>query len=377
MHRLPERPWPHDLPCRLRPPAPDGLLCAQLGPVAPGLAEGRYDPVQDRVVLYDGTRLEHYFAAYLRDAGAGRLAPAFPPADADAIAAAGPGEAEDLILAAFPRQGLCAWPPPIALREPPPPAAARRLRRLAALTGRGLRWPGEPALAPLPVRPLDLFHRRAAEGPPAFVLLAAAVKVLHPLAAQALSFLPAPIALGLGLSLALALTILAAWFLFPVTMILFLQPVLDPLSRRAEARVLGWEPPAGGRGFVRDLADSLHTAARILLLQVLGLGLTLALTPVGLGPLAGLALSSWLAGFGWFDYPLARRGLSYGAKASWVRRNWAAAAGLGLAFQLSLLIPFFNLFLSAPAAAVAAGTLYFRLPPPAPPPGPAGARAVG
>jgi hypothetical protein len=44
-----------------------------------------------------------------------------------------------------------------------------------------------------------------------------------------------------------------------------------------------------------------------------------------------------------------------------LRHNWAVALGFGLGFQVGALIPFFNILLLAPTAAVSASMLYLRM----------------
>lgn len=161
--------------------------------------------------------------------------------------------------------------------------------------------------------------------------------------------------------LALLLTLVTGFFLFPVLIMLFLFPVLDPLSRLAEAEALGFEPPPHPRGPIADFWDSLDTGARILVFQfvawIVCLPLTIFVSPIGL-PLAMLA-SAFFAGFSWIDYPASRRGLRFREKWALAKRHWALLTGFGLAFLLGLLIPFFNLCIVGPAGAVGAADLWF------------------
>ena len=43
-----------------------------------------------------------------------------------------------------------------------------------------------------------------------------------------------------------------------------------------------------------------------------------------------------------------------------MRKNWARALGFGLAFNVGMLVPFFNILFLGPATAVAVSLLYFR-----------------
>jgi uncharacterized protein involved in cysteine biosynthesis len=58
--------------------------------------------------------------------------------------------------------------------------------------------------------------------------------------------------------------------------------------------------------------------------------------------------------------PAARRGLDFAAHLRDLRWNWARALGFGIGCQLGLAVPFLNVLLLAPAAAVGAAVLHFR-----------------
>ena len=86
----------------------------------------------------------------------------------------------------------------------------------------------------------------------------------------------------------------------------------------------------------------------------------LLLTLTGVGALLSLVVAAMLNAIVWFDIPLARRGYGLRARLRVLRRNWAAALGFGLAFQLALPLLPFSLLLLTPAATVAVSSLYFR-----------------
>ncbi|MEZ5990173.1 MAG: EI24 domain-containing protein [Planctomycetota bacterium] len=161
------------------------------------------------------------------------------------------------------------------------------------------------------------------------------------------------------------LTLLLTFLLFPVVLSLFLGPVLDPLARLAERDALGFEPPGSTRGFWEETWDAVDTGARVFVLELLVLVVCLPLGFLAVGIPVGLALGSFLAGMAWLDYPMTRRGLTFGQKLASCRRNWALTTGLGAGFLLACLIPFFGMLLAGPAAAVAAGALYVDFEPPA------------
>jgi uncharacterized protein involved in cysteine biosynthesis len=184
---------------------------------------------------------------------------------------------------------------------------------------------------------------------------------INPLIERFLTILPEPFIFTTGIVFSVLLTLVAAWFLFPVLLAVFLLPFLDPISRIAEKEVLGFPPPGSSRSILADLWDSLETTARIFFWQILGLTLTLALSFTGIGLILGILLGAFLAGYSFLDYPMARRGMNGKEKTKFVLSHWSYVLGLGLGFEIGLLIPFFNLFLSTPAAAVASSRIFLKI----------------
>ncbi|GEM_PF-6249290 len=164
MHRKDPGAWPHPLPCRLKPRRDDGIRHFVLGDLVPGLAEGWYDPVLDRVTMYDGTLLQAFFEAYLEDPGP--IAPP-EPGRTGVLSCRTPEEAWEALRAAPHRQGIREWPPPLLLSAGAafPESELRALEVFAGLLGRPLLLPEEaPRRFPLggealPVRSFDLFRR--------------------------------------------------------------------------------------------------------------------------------------------------------------------------------------------------------------------------
>jgi hypothetical protein len=56
-----QKSWPHSIPCRIQDGENPDLFIMTLGDVDTALAQGTFDPVQDRVTLTDGTVKEHYY----------------------------------------------------------------------------------------------------------------------------------------------------------------------------------------------------------------------------------------------------------------------------------------------------------------------------
>ena len=74
----------------------------------------------------------------------------------------------------------------------------------------------------------------------------------------------------------------------------------------------------------------------------------------------GILFSAYLNALVWFEIPVLRRGYGWKYRRQIVKKNWARALGFGLAFNLGLLVPFFNFLFIGPATAVASSALYFR-----------------
>jgi len=162
-------------------------------------------------------------------------------------------------------------------------------------------------------------------------------------------------------ALALALAIITLALFGPLVIEVVTGPFLDPLADTTE-RLLGgpgmqpvhktaWASVANGAGiFVQTLLLQVVVFIPCLLLSFCGVGLALAF---GLGAFVNALL--------WFEIPFTRRGDNTRTRLAVLRHNWARALGFGLAIQIGLFIPLFNLFFLAPAAIVTASTLYLHL----------------
>ncbi|HMF43611.1 MAG TPA: EI24 domain-containing protein [Polyangia bacterium] len=154
-----------------------------------------------------------------------------------------------------------------------------------------------------------------------------------------------------------------------VVLFLIAQPLLlsvfaDSLSERVERAVVGTAPTvplltSTGRALVHGLLKLVLYGIAL----VVGLGLT-AVTG-GLGSLIGIALGGLSLAYDGFDYPLARRGVSFGGKWAFLARNPGLTIGYGVGATVLYLIPF-AVFVAAPFAAVGATLAYIDTEKPAP-----------
>ncbi len=160
------------------------------------------------------------------------------------------------------------------------------------------------------------------------------------------------------------------WFILVVLtgvsgVVLFLvaQPLVsalfsDRLSERIERQVRGTAPTE------KFLASAGRAVAHGLLKLVLyGLAMlaafALSIWTAGIGAIAGLALAGLFIAYDGFDYPLSRRGASFGGKWAYLARNPGQTIGFGAGATLLYLIPF-ALFVAPPFVAAGATLAYME-----------------
>jgi len=152
------------------------------------------------------------------------------------------------------------------------------------------------------------------------------------------------------------MTVVGSVVLFLIAQPLLLAVFSDQLSERVERDVLGKAHTvpfltSTGRALVHGLLKLVLYGIAL----VVGLGLT-AVTG-GLGSLIGIALAALSLAYDGFDYPLARRGASFGAKWAFLARNPGLTIGYGVGATVLYLIPF-AVFVASPFAAVGATLAY-------------------
>ena len=160
--------------------------------------------------------------------------------------------------------------------------------------------------------------------------------------------------------LAFVLALVALLALGPILVQLVIGPFLDPIADVTEKLCGGEAMRAQPVGAVRSLLLSTKITLQVFAAQLVLLLPLLLLSFCGFGLVVAMILSALFHALAWLDVPCARRGLGLQERLALVRRNWARALGFGLAIQLGLLVPFFNLLLLAPTAAVGITLVYLR-----------------
>jgi CysZ protein len=143
---------------------------------------------------------------------------------------------------------------------------------------------------------------------------------------------------------------------------ILLQPLLsavfcDRLSEVVEKRVRGNVPVVP---LLTSIAKALaHGLLKLALYAVaFGVGLVLTATPLlGIGTLVGVGLGAIFLAYDGFDYPLARRNATFGAKWAYLAKHPALTVGYGLGTYVLYLVPL--AFLVAPPFSAVGATLVF------------------
>lgn len=159
---------------------------------------------------------------------------------------------------------------------------------------------------------------------------------------------------------ALVLTAVVVVFVGPAVIQTLTVPFVDPLADAVEKMVGGPGLCAVERSPWRSLRVNVRASAQVLAMQIAVLVPCLLLSFCQLGLLLALLVAAFLGALLWFEIPFARRGYTIEQRIRIVRHNWARALGFGIALQLGLCIPFFNILLLGPTAAVAVTMTYLH-----------------
>ena len=161
---------------------------------------------------------------------------------------------------------------------------------------------------------------------------------------------------------------LVAYYLWLMLTSLVTAPVKDALSELVEARRTGKPgPPFTLGALLAEVGRTLRVEGGKLLLYAAVMlplyGLSFAVPVVGqvLLTIVGWYFTSLFLAFDYLDWPMARRGWGFRARARALgRSNRAVALGFGTACWLLLLVPFLNVLL-IPGAVVAGTNLFVDL----------------
>jgi uncharacterized protein involved in cysteine biosynthesis len=152
------------------------------------------------------------------------------------------------------------------------------------------------------------------------------------------------------------LTLISGVVLFVVAQPIASAVFSDRLSERVERELRGAAPApkllaSAGLALAHGLLKLVLYAFAMLV------GFVLSLWTAGVGALAGILLSAIFLAYDGFDYPLSRRGVTFGGKWAYLALHPAQTLGFGLGATLLYLIPF-ALFVAPPFVAAGA-TLAF------------------
>jgi uncharacterized protein involved in cysteine biosynthesis len=160
-----------------------------------------------------------------------------------------------------------------------------------------------------------------------------------------------------------SLLFIAATALGAIVLFVIFQPLLgaifsDVLSERVERRVGAQVPP--GRFFASSARALGHGVLKLVLYAMaLLVGLTVSLTTAGMGGAVGVALGGLFLAYDGFDYPLARRGASFGAKWRYLALHPMQTIGYGLGCTVLYLVPL-ALVVAPPLMAAGATLVYLE-----------------
>ena len=157
------------------------------------------------------------------------------------------------------------------------------------------------------------------------------------------------------------MTLATLYLLAPAIIEAILAPFLEPLAHRAEQIMCGEGFEGLPIGALRSAVIGVRSSAQVLVLSLCFMVPCWILVLFSIpGLVVVFVLTSVLTGLVWFEIPFARRGYGFRHRYTVLRHNWARALGFGMAFQIGMAVPFFNLFVLTPAATLATTVLYFH-----------------
>jgi len=175
------------------------------------------------------------------------------------------------------------------------------------------------------------------------------------------SFVATPMANNplVGYPILIVLTLLASAIIFIVAQPLLLAVFADRLSERVERSVRGTAPSAPflastGRALLHGGLKLVSYAAALTVAAVL------TIFSAGIGSLIGVGLGAIFLAYDGFDYPLSRRGATFGKKWAYLARHPAQTLGFGLGATILYLIPL-AIFVAPPFVAAGATLVFLEV----------------
>jgi uncharacterized protein involved in cysteine biosynthesis len=175
------------------------------------------------------------------------------------------------------------------------------------------------------------------------------------------SFVATPMANNplVGYPILIVLTLLASAIIFIVAQPLLLAVFADRLSERVERSVRGTAPSAPflastGRALLHGGLKLASYAAALTVAAVL------TIFSAGIVSLIGVGLGAIFLAYDGFDYPLSRRGATFGKKWAYLARHPAQTLGFGLGATILYLIPL-AIFVAPPFVAAGATLVFLEV----------------
>ncbi len=163
---------------------------------------------------------------------------------------------------------------------------------------------------------------------------------------------------AIGWIVLVVLTIVSAVVLFLVAQPVVTAVFADSLSERVERQIRGDAPKAP---FLSSTGRALAHGLLKLVLYGLAMlaGFVVSVWTAGIGALVGVAMGGLFLAYDGFDYPLSRRGASFGRKWAYLATHPAQTIGFGLGATLLYLIPL-AMFVAPPFVAAGATQVFLE-----------------
>ncbi len=149
-------------------------------------------------------------------------------------------------------------------------------------------------------------------------------------------------------------------WLAPVGIVALSAPLTEPLVAAIERSAASGDMAPVPLNHARRMSLGVRAAARLGAIQLLLLPAVVLLASFRVGFLLVVIATALFTALAWLELPLVRRGRGLVARQRLLRTNWARAVGFGLAAQLGLLLPVFDLLLFVPSAAAGITLLHLH-----------------